>query len=179
MIPERARDGREARGGAHPAIVRASRRAWRRVGLAALLVLGPMAVWIAVTSNHGPVPQARPLQHVEVDGPALALHWTGQECEQVDGERTEVTETHDEVLVVLWVDARPDGCTDDEVDRVHRIWLQEPLGDRDLIDGACLRPENHQHPRCEVEGTDGERAPCRFCVFDPGEPRGDVASLAP
>lgn len=163
------RGDRDASRGVHPAILRASRRAWRRVGLAALVVVGPLAVWIAVTTNQGQVPQARPLERVEVEDSAVDLHWKGEGCEHVDGERTQVTEARGDVLVVLWVDASPDECTGDEVDRVHRVSLAEPLGDRDLIDGACLKPENRGDPRCEVEGADGERVPCRVCVFDPDE----------
>lgn len=155
------RGDRDAGRGVHPAIVRASRRAWRRVGLAALVVAGPLAVWIAVTNNQGHVPQARPLERVEVEGTTVDLHWTGDGCEHVDGERTQVTEAQGEVLVVLWVDAFSDDCTGDEVDRVHRVSLQEPLGDRDLIDGACLKPENRGHPRCDVEETDARTTQTR------------------
>lgn len=173
---EAERRHRDGSRGVHPAILRASRRAWLRIGLAALVLVGPLVVWSAVTSNPGRVPEARPLERVVVDGTAVDLHWRGEGCEHVDGERTTVTEARGEVLVVLWVDVLSDDCTGDEVARVHRISLAESLGDRDLIDGACLKPENRQHPECEVEGADGGRNPCRLCFLVPDASRTDASA---
>lgn len=158
----RHRDGIRS---AHPAIFRAHRRAWRRTGLAAVALVVPLVIWIVVTSNPGSVPEARPLERVVVDDAALELHWAGADCEQVDAARSQITEAPDEVLVVLWVEATSDDCTDGEVDRVHPVALEDALGGRDIIDGACLKPENREHSQCaDGAAGDGSRAPCRFCV---------------
>lgn len=133
-------------------------------GLAALALVVPLAIWIVVTSSAGSVREARPLERVVVDGAALQLHWEGTACEQVDDQRTKVSEAQKDVLVTLWVEDTSRDCREGDTEQIHRVVLDDPLGDRDLIDGACLKPENHGHHRCRVEDTEGPTDPCRFCV---------------
>lgn len=141
-----------------------NRRAWVRTGLAAIALVVPLATWIVVTSTTGQARHARPLERVVADGAALQVHWDRTSCEQVDEQRTQVIEAQGEVVVTLWVQEPAGECTADDTMRVHRVELDEPLDDRDLIDGACLKPENRGHERCEADDAGGPTNSCRFCL---------------
>lgn len=157
----------------HPAIVAANRRAWIRVGVLTAVVVLPVAGWVAITVlTRGPIPAARPLDGVAAGGSGeLTLRWTAEPCERVAADRTEVVELPSEVLVVLRVVRSEDATTCDRPgERTHSVTLEEPLGDRELFDGACVAPENLGHdPRCP-------RAEREIEVRLPAERRGTKAS---
>lgn len=136
----------------HPAIVARNRRAWRRVGMLAVVLVVPLAVWVGVTVlTRGPIPEARPLEeHAVADGSGeVTVRWTAQPCEQVAADRTDVVELSSEVLVVLRViETEEAAACERPAERTHVITLDEPLGTRPLLDGACVAPENRRDPRC-------------------------------
>lgn len=120
-------------------------RAALAIGAAAILV-GGVAV---ITADDGAISEARPFGRPEVDGTEVVVPWEGEPCQTVDTDRTNVVVTDDAVRATLYVDVPIQGCERHaEVERTHTFTLDRPLGDRTLIDGACLLPAFLDAPGC-------------------------------
>ena len=115
---------------------------------AALLVAGCDAV-ATVTASNRVTPFAKP---VDVSGSTLTLTWAEWSCAEL--RRALVDESDDEVRIELMVRDTTTACDATAVERQATVELDAPLGDRDVIDAACLHPELDEHPWCE-EPSDG------------------------
>lgn len=128
-------------------------RWWLRLGLtvaAGLVVVGLVAV---VTADDGAISEARPFLRPQVDGDTITATWEGWRCESVDPDRTTVVPTDTAVRATLYVDVPISGCEGIDVERAVTFTLGEPVGDRDLIDGACLLPAFLDHPACNSQNV--------------------------
>lgn len=82
----------------------------------------------------------------EIDGDEVQLDYIGSECQE--DAWIDVDEQDDRV--VLTVRARVDGGGCSDVGFPHSVstTLEEPVRDRELIDGACLGNEWDDRPAC-------------------------------
>ena len=80
----------------------------------------------------------------------IELTYDGRECrDQVD---VSVEEGPDEVVVTVTERVRTLVCGDDEVASYDvSVELDEPLGDRELVDGACGLGQFTQDERCDAD----------------------------
>jgi hypothetical protein len=116
---------------------------WHRV-LPLLLVLVLMGagiawVWSLIAAGRT---EMRPTEAIEAatdEDDSLSVRWTGTECDELD--RVEVVEEGDAVLVTLYVTSPYEGCPGDEVTRTAHVPLEAPLGEREVVDGACVPPD--------------------------------------
>ena len=121
------------------------------MGVAVLASLLALAVFAGVRylffGLDEPTPWDKPAQLV--DG-RIELTYDGRECrDQVD---VSVEEGPDEVVVTVTERVRTLVCGDDEVASYDvSVELDEPLGDRELVDGACGLGQFTQDERCDAD----------------------------
>jgi hypothetical protein len=116
---------------------------WQRV-LPLFLVLVLMAagivwVWSLIEAGRTEMRPAEAIEAAAGDGDSLSARWTGTECDTLD--RVEVVEAGTTVQVTLYVTSPYAGCPGDEVTRTVHVPLEAPLGDREVVDGACVDPD--------------------------------------
>lgn len=100
-----------------------------------------------------------------VDGDATSFRITAASgvCVDVEGQevgfepldRVDVEETSTEVIVSAWLaepeTPRPTECAGMSADLPAVVELEEPLGDRELVDPACELPRYRHHAACVDE----------------------------
>ncbi len=111
--------------------------------MAAAIIAIAMAVGFGflLTLEPSPVVQPQPLWSVRPDGDEMIVSWHGTSCDKVRADRATVEEDAEQVEVLLYVELPVDGCPDPErVTHSQRLPLDDPLGDRTVVDGACTTP---------------------------------------
>jgi hypothetical protein len=114
-------------------------RSRRRLQLV-LAVLGGLLLVALVAllgSSSGTISEARPFDAPEATSAGVNVRWVGRACEQVDPQRTSVVETGTAVEVTLHISVPAGGCAGPATSRSYEVALDAPLGDRELVDGAC------------------------------------------
>jgi hypothetical protein len=112
---------------------------WRRLVLALALIAVVAGIIVLVRSEEWTGPHGRPepwsSPRVSVDGRRVTVAYSVGGC--FGSERTETAEGRDEVTITVLVREHPDDtCSDLAQERTATVTLDEPLGDRDLVDGA-------------------------------------------
>lgn len=108
-----------------------------------VLVLGAVAWRLLDTRIGDPTPFVKP---AVVDGAAVTVDYVGSQCQ--DGSRVEVDERDDRVVLTVWTWSWAGGCSDVGVGYRVSATLDRPLGTREVVDGACLRPEYARYSDC-------------------------------
>lgn len=93
-----------------------------------------------------PVPWNKP---ATVDGSLLRLTYIGSECR--DSADAEVKEDTTRVVVTVRETVRARSCSDVGVAYELDVRLDAPLGDRELVDGACQLPAYASYTDCRKE----------------------------
>lgn len=117
----------------------------------ALLTVGALVIavgggvwWLAGT--RGVAPFHKP---VTTDGRTLTVTYLGNECQ--DGSRLEVDEQEQRVIVTVHRWSRATECSDVGVDFTLTHVLSRPLGDRQVVDGACEEPQYRGRSDCTTQ----------------------------
>jgi hypothetical protein len=115
--------------------------------LAAGVVLGGAGRYLFGKSE--PTPWNKP---ATVDGSLVQLTYIGSECQ--DGANAEVEEDPARVVVTVHETVRANSCSDVGVMYEIDVRLDAPLGDRELVDGACQMSEYASRSECapQVDG---------------------------
>ncbi len=108
----------------------------------ALVTAVGLAVFREVHGTAEPVPWAT----VDAHGTGLTVEYVGSECR--DEASVEVEEHSDRVVVTVLQRVGAGSCNDVGVLYTEEGTLEEPLGDRELVDGACLSEEWRGRPAC-------------------------------
>jgi len=87
-----------------------------------------------------------PWQRAEADGRTVSVTYVGGECD--DWAWTDVDEQSDAVTITVHVMDLGASCSDVGVQRMIDVELAEPLGDREVIDGACGQPKYEDYLVC-------------------------------
>ena len=113
---------------------------WRRLALALALIAVVAGIVVVVRSSDWagrrghPAPWSSP--SVSLNGRTVTVAYTVGGCFR--SEHTETAEGRDEVVITVLVREHPDqACSDIAQERTATVTLDEPLGDRDLVDGAA------------------------------------------
>lgn len=110
------------------------------VGVLTLALVGALAWWVLVRT------EPRPWGTVDVEGDVVRVHYVGGECDR--GERLEVEETATEVVLTVRLRAWEMSCSDVGVPRTLSATLDSPVGEREVVDGACREPEHATSMAC-------------------------------
>jgi hypothetical protein len=94
------------------------------------------------------VPWTKPAQ---VDGDVVRLTYVGSECR--DDVSVDVEEDRRQVVLTVRETVRARSCSDVGVAYEVEVRLDRPLGDRVLVDGACLGHEKVGYPDCAEQAT--------------------------
>lgn len=116
------------------------RRVWIAVGA---LVLAAVAITLVRWDRSDPTPWDKP---ATVEGALVHLRYTGSLCQ--DDASVDVDETGDEVVLTVRARIRATSCPDVGVSYEIDAHLEAPLGDRELVDGACLIDEYAHYSAC-------------------------------
>ena len=119
------------------------RRPWPWL-LAVLAVLAPVVV-VVVLELRGTA-EPTPWASAVTRGTDLTVEYVGSECR--DEAAVEVEEGSDRVVVTVRERVGASSCSDVGVLYTLRERLDAPLGDRTLVDGACLTEEWRDRPAC-------------------------------
>jgi hypothetical protein len=130
-----------------------TRRLGRYVGalitagvVAVVLVIG-LVLWF-VTAPDPSLARWDPAQaEVSDDGSTVEVFFTGGQCDDHSEARVDESATTVEITVVT-TEKRVRGCDDVGVPRSVVAELDEPLGSRNLVDGACNHPDWGRTYRC-------------------------------
>jgi hypothetical protein len=95
-----------------------------------------------------PVPWNKP---ATVDGSLLRLTYIGSGSECRDSADAEVKEDSTRVVVTVRETVRARSCRDVGVAYELDVRLDAPLGDRELVDGACQLPAYASYTDCRQE----------------------------
>lgn len=104
------------------------------VGAVALVVLVLCAQYFWA-GRAQPVPWGT----VEGTGTELTVSFTGSECQS--SSRVEAEEHEDRVVITAYEGVRARSCSDVGVPYSLTVTLAEPIGDRELVNGACVGAE--------------------------------------
>ena len=120
-----------------------------RLVLVAASVIGVLgaAAWYFLGQSE-PAPWNKPAR---VDGAVVQLTYTGSECR--DGAQADVDEGSERVTITVRETVRARSCSDVGVSYDLRVRLDAPLGDRELVDGACQMPEYSHYIVCRQYET--------------------------
>jgi hypothetical protein len=112
--------------------------------VAAVCVLGVVgiAAWSLFVQSD-PKPWNKP---ANVDGAIVRLTYTGSECR--DGADVAVDENATRVVITVSETTRARDCSDVGVTYDIQLQLDEPLADRQLLDGACQMSEYGHYLEC-------------------------------
>ncbi|MGA8845595.1 MAG: hypothetical protein WB471_03155 [Nocardioides sp.] len=122
------------------------------VGVALLAAVLGIAVFAGVRFLFFGLEEATPW-----DKPArivqgqVELTYDGRDCR--DRVEVEVDESDASVVITITETVRVLACRDDAAPYETTVELSSPLGDRDLVDGACLLGQFSQDPRCDSDLT--------------------------
>lgn len=116
------------------------------VAVGALLLAGFALYWFGQSE---PTPWNKP---AKVDGALVHLRYTGSQCQ--DDASVDVTEEKARVILTVRTTVRAPSCPDVGVLYSIDAHLDAPLGDRELLDGACLMPEFAQYTACSGTRTE-------------------------
>jgi len=106
------------------------RLAFAASALAAVLVASVLLAWVVVR-DEGTSPWQKP---PDVEGSRLTLHYLGSECQH--GSKVEVDETAARVTLTIHTWSYALSCSDVAVRYEIEVTLDEPVGERDLVDGS-------------------------------------------
>lgn len=122
-------------------------RRWRRwlVGLV-LLVAVLVPVTVAVVRELQGSPEPVPFSTADAKGTTLRVEYVGSDC--ADDVSLDVEESADEVVATVRQTVRAGACNDMGVLRTVEAELEEPLGRRTVVDGACRTSEWRGRPAC-------------------------------
>ena len=115
-------------------------------GLLAAIIIGSI-VWVFVNTQAG---DPRPWGNQDVNGTVVTVKYTTTDC--VDGSVIDVDEEATKVTLTLKVSTKDD-CKTDSAELTEKAVLKQPLGTRELIDGACLMKDFRGDTLC----ADGSR----------------------
>lgn len=116
---------------------------WRLIIAAASLVgVVSVAAWYFFGQSE-PTPWNKPAR---VDGAVVQLTYTGSECR--DGAQADVEEDSNRVTITVRETVRAMSCSDVGVSYDVQVRLDAPLGDRELVDGACQMPKYAHYTEC-------------------------------
>jgi len=107
----------------------------------ALAVAGAVGWYLLGQSE--PVPWNKPAR---VDGAMVRLTYTGSECR--DSADADVEEDPARVVVTVRETVRARSCNDVGITYELDVRLDAPLGDRELVDGACQMPQYANYLEC-------------------------------
>ncbi|MQW74939.1 hypothetical protein GHK92_03555 [Nocardioides sp. dk4132] len=121
---------------------------WRLI-LATASAIGVVSVtaWYFFGQSE-PTPWNKPAR---VDGAVVQLTYTGSECR--DGARADVDEDPKRVTITVRETVRAMSCSDVGVSYDIHVRLDAPLGDRELVDGACQMPKYAHYIVCGQNKT--------------------------
>jgi hypothetical protein len=120
------------------------RAPWVTGVVVAVLAGAVLLTWVVVrAATTEPVPWVKP---AEVDGAVVRLTYLGSECR--DGASVDVAEDAGRVVLTVHETVYSRSCSDVGVTYDHEVRLDEPLGERDLVDGACLVEELSRRSAC-------------------------------
>lgn len=114
-------------------------------GVVVTLLAGVVLLtWVLVrAAATEPVPWVEP---AEVDGAVVRLTYMGSECR--NGASVDVEEEAGRVVLTVQETVYSLSCNDVGVTYDHEVRLDEPLGERELVDGACLVEELSRRSAC-------------------------------
>ena len=111
------------------------------VGVAATVAVAGFAIfWFG---RWEPTPWDKP---AAVDGDVVHLRYIGSLCQ--DDSSVDVEETGEKVVLTVRVVVRATSCPDVGVPYEIDARLEAPLGDRELVDGACLIDDYAHYSAC-------------------------------
>ncbi len=110
------------------------------------LALSAFVLWATGSSRVYPFDKP-----ARVDGTAIEVTYEGSTCRS--GASLEIEESEDRVVVTVEERTRAWSCDDDRVAYDVTGELEEPLGDRELVDGACALAEYRDDAICEEPTT--------------------------
>jgi hypothetical protein len=120
------------------------RAPWVTGVVVAVLAGAVLLTWVVVrAATTEPVPWVKP---AEVDGAVVRLTYLGSECR--DGASVDVEEDTGRVVLTVHETVYSRSCSDVGVTYDHEVRLDEPLGERELVDGACLVEELSRRSAC-------------------------------
>lgn len=116
----------------------------RLLAVALVAVVGLVGWWLLVTGGDGTVIEPVTIRDAEAHPDGLDVAIDAGDCTFLP-DRTRVTETSDTVTVHAYVESDASdmsGCGRETPDTwVHQVVpLDAPLGDRRVVDDACLQP---------------------------------------
>ncbi|GAB3265184.1 hypothetical protein GCM10027425_30520 [Alteromonas gracilis] len=106
------------------------------------LALSAFVFW--ATGSSRVIPFEKPAR---LDGTTLEVTYGGTSCRS--GASLEIEESEDRVVVTVEESTRAWSCDDDGVSYDVTGELEEPLGDRELVDGACALADYRGDPLCQ------------------------------
>ncbi|QIM20243.1 hypothetical protein G7075_02230 [Phycicoccus sp. HDW14] len=112
--------------------------------VAPLLLLALAVLWWLELRRGEPTP----VTSFAVDGSRVDVTYTGSDCQ--DGSRLEVTEEATRVVLTVRAWEFPTGCNDMGVTYRVSATLDEPLGTREVVDGACFDDRVGGYPACSA-----------------------------
>lgn len=127
---------------------------WRLIiGATAVIGVLSLAAWYFFGQSE-PTPWGKPAR---VDGAVVQLTYTGSECR--DGAEADVEENSERVTITVTETVRAMSCSDVGVSYDIQVRLDAPLGDRELVDGACQMPKYAHYIVCGQNETTVESIP--------------------
>jgi len=127
---------------------------WRLIIVAtAMIGVLSLAAWY-VFGQSEPTPWNKPAR---VDGAVVQLTYTGSECR--DGAEADVEEDSERVTITVTETVRARSCSDVGVSYDIQVRLDAPLGDRELVDGACQMTKYAHYIVCGQTKTTVESIP--------------------
>jgi hypothetical protein len=110
---------------------------------------GVLMAWMLYRESQTDiVPWTKPAR---VDGEVVHLSYVGSECR--DRVTVEVDEGRRRVVLTVRETVTARSCSDLGVSYDLEVRLDRPLGDRQLVDGACLGQEDLGYPDCAEQAT--------------------------
>lgn len=119
------------------------------VGVLVLVVGLALSVFVFwATGSSRVYPFGKPAR---VDGTTIEVSYDGSTCRS--GASLEIEESEERVVVTVEESTRAWSCDDDRVSYDVTGELEESLGDRELVDGACALAEYRDDAICEESTT--------------------------
>ena len=107
---------------------------WLWAAVAVTVAAALLLAWLLYReSQTDPVPWTKPAR---VDREVVRLSYVGSECR--DGASVDVEEDRRQVTLTVQETVTARSCSDVGVTYALEVRLDRPLGDRELVDGACL-----------------------------------------
>ena len=119
----------------------------RHVRLLTLWALSVLMTIVALVGWGLSRSEPTPWGEVRVEGRVLVVDYLGGECDR--SASLDVVESADQVELTVRISGWSLACSDVAVPRQVRATLKEPLGRRELVDGACRTGKYSQQPACQ------------------------------